>query len=250
MSYETLATFYDLLSPDADYPRRAKKLLELFHRHNASPRLLLDAACGTGGFLLAFLQEGVDVIGVDLSENMLARARQRAAEAGFSPLLLRQRLRELDLYGTVDGAICTFDSLNHISTPRELAQSISRIALFLEPGCLFLFDVNTLYKHREVLGDNTFVYDLPEVYCVWRNAFHEASGRVDYALDLFVPAGNGYSRLTEEFSEYYYSDEMIQKALQSAGLELLEILDGDTFGECGATSQRKLYITEKQGLSE
>ena len=169
MSYDLFADYYDRLMEDADYPSRTDYLLSLFEKHDRRPSLLLDTACGTGSFSLAFAARGIEVIGADPAPSMLAVARERADRAGADILFLCQSAAGLELYGTVDGAVCCMDSLNHITDFGEFQRSLARIALFLEPGRLFIFDMNTPYKHRELLADNTFVYELEDLYLVWQN---------------------------------------------------------------------------------
>lgn len=127
---------------------------------------------------------GKEVIGVDASPEMLSQAREKSGECQPPVLYLCQEMEELDLYGTVDAAICMLDSLNHLEGEEALGQALHRLQYFVEPGGLFLFDMNTPYKHREVLGDNTFVYDTDQVYCVWQNTWSPEEGAVDIDLDF------------------------------------------------------------------
>ena len=159
MSYQEFAAVYDQLQTDVDYKARTEYLVKLFQKYDRLPTLLLDVACGTGGFSFAFAEKGVEVIGADPSPEMLGVAREKFMAAGKDVLLLCQSAEELDLYGTVDGAVCCLDSLNHIVDADELKRSVARISLFLEKDRLFIFDVNTMYKHKEkrFTGDLKFL---------------------------------------------------------------------------------------------
>ncbi len=241
--YTFFAQFYDQLQ-EADYKKRTAYLMKLFKKYGQKPTLLLDAACGTGGFSNEFAALGVEVIGVDMSEDMLDIARQKAIDNQFDILFLCQKLQELDLYGTVDGAVCCLDSLNHITDYKTLQKAINRISLFLESGKLFIFDVNTEYKHKEILGDNIFVTDKGDLYCVWENNYKK-NNIVDITLDFFVKERGKYQRFTEEFSERAYTERELKKALEKAGLEILEIFDDLTEKPLGECSQRAIYITRK-----
>ena len=128
MSYEAFASVYDVLMQDVDYKKRTEYLLKIFDRYDRKPTLLLDLACGTGSFAKEMLERGVDVIGVDASEEMLNIARENLPKC----LLLNQRAEELDLYGTVDGAVCCLDSVNHITCYKKLQKAFKRLSLFLE----------------------------------------------------------------------------------------------------------------------
>ena len=243
--YSIFADFYDQLTYDVDYKKRTDYLLKLFKKYGKKPTLLLDMACGTGGFSNCFAKQGIEVIGVDMSEEMLSIAREKSYEQENSVLYLCQKAQELDLYGTVDGAVCCLDSLNHITDYKTLCKAIEKISLFLEPECLFIFDVNTEYKHREILGDNVFVMDRESVYCVWANKFDKKKNTVKIMLDFFVKEGDNYSRFSEEFVERAYSADELESALEKAGLEIVGIFDDLTEKPLNDKSQRAIYVTKK-----
>lgn len=247
MSYSEFADVYDLLQSDVDYSRRTEYLLSLFRKYDRQPTLLLDMACGTGGFSLQFLKRGIDVIGVDISPEMLGMARERFADEGLDALLLCQAAADLDLYGTVDGAICCLDSLNHIIDEEELRDSIAKVSLFLEPERLFIFDVNTEYKHREVLSGQTFVCDVESVYCVWSNSECDEEGIVDISLDFFKKQPDGrYKRSGEEFSERAYSVSFLKRICAQAGLDVLAVLSDMSDTDADAFDERIIFVTRKR----
>ncbi len=242
--YIDFARFYDRLMTDCDYGARCDYLFQLFERYGFEPKLMLDLACGTGEFTYRMAEKGIEVIGVDMSADMLGAAREKAEIYGTNPLFLCQRACDLDLYGTVDSCICMLDSLNHITDYDELCQSIARVSLFMEQGGLFVFDVNTEYKHKTVLGNNTFVTDDGELYTVWSN---ECDGdTVNIMLDFFVKEGENYRRYSEEFAERAYSDEMIRAALESAGFETVDIFGDMTFLPPTDTEERKIIVARKR----
>lgn len=243
--YTHFSTVYDDLMAEVDYSAHALQLLRLFEKYDRRPTLLLDLACGTGGFSIPLAQAGVEVIGVDASPGMLAVA-QNKRQNPQNPLFLCQQAEELDLFGTVDGAICMLDSLNHITSYADFARALKRTALFLEPGRLFIFDLNTPFKHQKVLNNNTFVQEGESTFCVWQNA--RRGNTVEVLLDLFVkqPDSNLFARFTEEFSERAYTPREVHKALQGAGLTPVAILD-ETGAAPQKTSERFIYITKKEG---
>ncbi len=244
--YNDFAGVYDRLMQDVDYKKRTAYLIRLFKKHGSLPSLLLDAACGTGGFSNELAAQGFEVIGVDMSEDMLDVAKQKAAKEGNDILFLCQSLQQLDLYGTVDGAICCLDSLNHITDYKTLCRALERIALFLEEGCLFIFDVNTEYKHREILGNNTFVIEQDDIYCVWQNEFNEQTLTTDILLDFFVLQGKAYQRGCEEFSERAYTMLELESALEKAGLEILAIYDDLSESPLSLKSDRAVFVTRRR----
>lgn len=244
--YNSFAEVYDGLMSDVDYKGRTAYLMRLFKKHGGVPTLLLDVACGTGGFSIEFAKQGIQVIGVDMSEEMLSAARENSLDANTDILLLCQRAEELDLYGTVDGAICCMDSLNHITDYKTLCKALRKVSLFLEEEKLFIFDVNTEYKHRKILGNNTFVIEQGSVYCVWQNEYNPESRVTDIALDFFVCNGENYRRSSEYFSERAYTAEELQKAIESAGLEILAVYDDLSEKPLSEESDRAIYVTKRR----
>lgn len=246
MAYSDFAYIYDELMQNADYGKRANYLSGLFKKYGKTPTLMLDLACGTGKFSIAFTKKGVEVIGADMSEDMLSVARESTATEGLDILYLCQSAEELDLYGTVDGAICCLDSLNHITDKRALEKAIAKVSLFLEKDCLFIFDVNTPYKHREVLGNNTFVLESDSVYCVWQNEYDEKTQKTNITLDIFEEEDGVYTRFTEEFSERAYEIEYLKTVLVKKGFEVLGVFDDLTENPLNEKSERAIFVAKKK----
>ena len=243
--YDTFAKYYDVLMRDVDYKKRAEYLYSLFERYGATPKLLLDLACGTGGMSAEFAKKGVSVIGADISGEMLSIAQQKAREQGLDIMYLCQSTSELDLYGTVDGAVCTLDSLNHITDYGEFCEAFVKVSLFLEKNSLFIFDMNTVFKHKNVLADNAFVIDEGDLYCVWQNFYSEEDMITDITLDFFEKHGQTYIRSGESFSERAYTDDEIKAAIEGAGLVLLAVL-GDMSDTAPAENEsRKVFVARK-----
>ena len=244
--YSEFAWVYDVLMQDADYEARSRYILSLFERFDKKPTLLLDLACGTVGFSNELSKEGISVIGVDISPEMLSVAREASSEQGLDVLYLCQDACELDLYGTVDGAICCLDSLNHITDYEDFKRAVSRLSLFLEPERLFIFDVNTVYKHECVLGNNTIVKENEDVFCVWQNEYNSITHTTDINLDFFVLEDGVYYRSSEQFCERAYTEEEIAAALDAAGLEIVEIFEEMIDTAPSGTAERAVYITRKR----
>lgn len=242
--YNEFAYSYDALMTDVDYQKRTDYICSLFERFDRMPTLMLDLACGTGEFSNRFAEMGVSVIGVDVSYDMLSVAREKTADIGNDILYLCQDAAELDLYGTVDGAICCLDSLNHITDYDAFCKAIARVSLFLEQDRLFIFDLNTPYKHREILGNNTFVLDNDDVYCVWQNEY-DGKHTVEINLDFFTPNDDAYYRTSESFCERAYTDDEVKNALQKAGLKIEAVYEEMTENTPNDTTQRVVYVTRK-----
>lgn len=248
MSYTVFAEGYDALTQNVDYDACAAFLCGTLEHCGIADGLVLDLACGTGSVAVRLAKAGYEVIGVDASPDMLAVAREKAQAAGCDILLLCQDMCALDLYGTVRAAVCTLDSLNHLPHADAVREALRRVALFLEPGGIFIFDVNTPYKHREILGNHTFVYDTDEVYCVWQNTALPDDA-VQMELDFFFPAEGEedvYVREHEQITERAYSTAQWEEMLGGAGFRVLAWYDGYTDASPTAHSERVVYAVQKE----
>ncbi len=244
-AYNIFSHFYDVLTYDVNYKARAKYLINIFKEKDKIPSLLLDFACGTGGFSTEFAKMGIDVIGVDMSENMLAEAQHKNAGLKKPVLYLCQKGSELDLYGTVDGAVCCLDSLNHITDYEEFCNTVKKISLFLEQGRLFVFDLNTPYKHREVLANTSFRIKRKGVDCLWRNRAID-DFTVEINLDFSYKTGLfSKESISESFLERAYTEQEIENALREAGFELESVYGENTFLPPKENSQRNIYVARK-----
>ena len=146
-SYEGLAASYDALTTDVGYEKRADFLEKLFRRSRIPVHTVLDLACGTGTMTWLLTDRGYELIGVDGSEEMLAAAMEKSGQVeGIPPIFLHQSMPQLDLYGTVDAAICCLDSLNYLTRPADVQRTFRRLHLFIAPGGLLVFDINTVAK--------------------------------------------------------------------------------------------------------
>ena len=216
-------------------------------RYGLDRGLLLDLGCGTGTLSVLLAKAGYEVVGADISPDMLAVAQEKAFAAGQDILFLCQDMTRLDLYGTLDAAVCTLDALNHLPSRAAVEEALRRVSLFLNPGGVFIFDTNTLYKHREVLGNNTFVYDTDEVYCVWQNYLDRDTDRVDIALDIFTQDEDGrYIRSCEDFSEIALPLCEIDELLIEAGFTVLDRYDYMTFDKGGEDCEKVIYCCAKE----
>ncbi|MGI5958683.1 MAG: class I SAM-dependent DNA methyltransferase [Massiliimalia sp.] len=242
-NYENFAASYDELTRNVDYEARGEYFHRILRQYGKDHGILLDLACGTGTLSEYFAAQGYDVIGVDSSEEMLNLALEKKMESQSNVMYLCQQMQQLDLFGTVDIVICALDSLNHLADLEEVAQTLDRVSLFLNENGLVVFDVNTIYKHEQVLGNHTFVYDCPDVYCVWQNTLQD-NHVVQIDLDLFEydEENDCYYRSEEHFCERAYSHEELCSVLEQTGFELLAVYGDDSFDPPEETTQRAVYV--------
>ncbi len=250
LSYSYFADFYDELTQNVNYEEEAHYILKLAERYRHNMGITLDLACGTGTLTIMLKKLGVDIYGIDASAEMLSEAQEKAIENGIRGMLfLRQKMQSIDLYGTIDTCICTLDSINHITDIEDVQKTFSRVSFFMNPQALFIFDVNTVYKHQQILADNTFVYDTENVYCVWQNTLCSDKRTVDISLDFFEKLEDKsyvcYRRFSERFREKAYSDEEICCMLKKAGFELLDRFAENSFDVPKPDCQRAVYIARK-----
>lgn len=239
--YDFFASYYEGLMKNVEYKNRCKYILEIAKKYNHNMGITLDLACGTGSLTRELKKSGVDVYGIDASAEMLSEAMMKTSEAGLDILYLRQKMQNIDLYGTIDTCVCTLDSINHLTNPEDVEKTFDRVALFMDKDGLFIFDVNTIYKHREILANNTFVYEDEKVFCVWQNTL-EDDDIVKIELDFFEEENGVYYRSSESFCERAYSDEFIRQALEKAGFEVKAVYGDLTFDKPCDTEQRVIYV--------
>lgn len=246
-SYVAFAECYDELTGNVDYEKRGQYFHTILKKYGKEKGILLDLACGTGSLSEFFARLNYDVIGVDASEEMLAVAQEKKYESGSNIIYLCQRMEELNLFGTVDIVICALDSINHVVDPEKVQQIFERVSLFLDEDALFIFDVNTVYKHERVLADNTFVYDVDSVYCVWQNhLLPDHVVQMDLDLFSYDEENDCYYREQESFCERAYSEEELASFLEHAGFEVLARYGDDTFALPEETTQRVIYVVRNR----
>lgn len=246
--YNAFAYFYDRLTENISYKDRAAYFDRLITLHGGKKNILLDLACGTGSLSEEMARLGYDVIGTDASEEMLSCAMDKKFISGLPIQYLCQDMTELDMFGTIDVTLCALDSLNHLKSLDDIRKTFDRVSLFCEPGGLFIFDMNTPYKHRNVLGNNTYVYDLDDVYCIWQNSFDIGSPdcRVNITLDIFEKNEKGlYARYADELSEIAFDREIIEKAAADSGMILEAVYDYDSLKAPRTDSEKLVFAAKK-----
>lgn len=245
--YSDFAYIYDRLTQDVDYPKIADYIEVIFSRHgNRKPRLLLDLACGTGSLTVELAKRGYEMIGIDESPDMLNCAAEKSEGLGNQILWVCQDMRNFELYGTVDAVICTLDSLNYITGYDDLKSVFRLVENYLNPGGLFIFDINTPYKYENVLADN-FFYEIGEdITYVWQSSYYRDRGICAFDLTFFVREnGDLYRRIEEEQEQRAWNPGEIKTALGEAGLRLLSVYDAYTFDPPREKSERCFFIASR-----
>ena len=246
MSYSSFASVYDELTFNVDYEKRAEYIMSILKDNGIEDGLLLDLACGTGSLSVEFAKKGFEVIATDSSADMLMEAQNKAFSEGVNIMFLCQKMQETDLYGTVRAIVCSLDSINHLENIEEVRKTFSVLKNFIDDGGIMIFDVNTLYKHREVLGNNTFIYDEKNVYCVWQNRLLPDNKTVGINLDFFVKNGSTYERFNENFKETAFTDEKITSAVENAGFKVIKRYSDLSCSTPKEDTERVYYVIRRE----
>ena len=246
-SYSFLAESYDQLTADVDYPGLADYLERHFRQAKCPVRTVLDLACGTGSLTCELARRGYETIGADLSEEMLAVAREKAAaldEGVIPPLLLHQPMEKLDLYGTIDACVCCLDSVNYVTRPDRLRRAFQRVHLFLMPGGLFIFDADTPEKLRAMDGQ-VFLDETEDTYCVWRGEWSPRRRVCTFGMDLFRREGDVWLRGEELHEEYAYEPAELEAYLRQAGFRDIR-RSGDRTLRRPREGEQRIFFTARK----
>ena len=246
MAYENcFSALYDVFTDDVNYAERAEYICRILARNGISDGAILDVACGTGSLSEEFLRKGFEVIANDISVSMLNIARDKLSAYGDKVLILCQDMCELDLFGTVDAAVCSLDSINHLLEEDDVKKCFDSVGKFINPGGIFIFDVNTPEKLR-AMDAQVFLDEDDDVYCVWRGEFNEETNICSYGMDLFQREGNLWRRSFEEHREYAYSAGQLVGYLKKAGFTHIRVY-GDRRMEAPAEGEQRIYIKARKG---
>ena len=238
-AYHNLAISYDRLTNDVDYSAVVDFYGEILRKEGLHPRTAVDLACGTGSVSVLLAKQGMSVTGVDMSEEMLTVACEKAWELENPPLFVCQKLQALRLPRGVDLAVCALDSLDYITDPADCQKAIRRVYRALNPGGVFIFDVNTPEKLRAMDGQ-VFLDEDDDVFCVWRGEFDEQTNICSYGMDLFQRRGQVWQRSFEEHQEYAYSIQQLTDYLKQAGFTSIGV-----YGDRKAAPENKTSINNK-----
>lgn len=247
-SYSIFAQFYDELTANVEYRSISQLIDILIHKYAANGSgVLLDMACGTGNFSQCMEFLGYDVLAVDSSEEMLMAAMEKKISNGLNIQYILQDIRKLELYGSADIFLCMLDSINHFTDESDVNAVFASIRKYANPNALLIFDINTIYKHRYILDGNVFLYETPDVYCVWSNTLRE-NDIIDINLDFFVPNQDGdYTRHSEYFSERAFELSLIESLLSDNGFKILDKFDGFSLNPPHSESERILIAAKFTG---
>ena len=245
-AYHALAISYDRLTSDVDYEKIVAFYNVILAREGVCPKTAVDLACGTGSVAMILAQKGLLLTAVDISPEMLTVAADKCADMENRPVFVCQSLQELHLPRGVDLAVCALDGLDYILDPSDCREAIRRVYKALNPGGVFIFDVNTPEKLRAMDGQ-VFLDEDDDVYCVWRGEFDEETNICSYGMDLFQRRGDVWERSFEEHQEYAYTQEQLTEYLKDAGFTRIKVY-GDGIMDAPRAGEQRIYFSARKGV--
>ena len=249
-AYTSFAEVYDMFMDNIPYEDWCGYLTSLLKEYGIDDGLVLDLGCGTGTLTELLAKEGYDMIGVDVSEDMLQEAIEKRAESGLPILYLLQDMREFELYGTVRAVVSICDSLNYILDYDDLVHVFSLVNNYLDPKGVFIFDFNTRYKYEEILGDRTIAENREECSFIWDNYYYEDEKINEYDLSLFIETDKDsglYRKYEETHYQRAYTLEEMKELIRKSGLEFVTAYDAFSKNAPMDTSERIYVIAREQG---
>ena len=247
-AYTSFAAVYDTFMDNIPYEEWKSYLEELLKEYGVQDGLVLDLGCGTGTMTELLAADGYDMIGVDNSEDMLELAMEKRVQSGQDILYLLQDMREFELYGTVRAVISICDSINYILESEELLRVFQLVNNYLDPGGIFLFDLNTIYKYETLLADHSFSENREECSFIWENEYDQEKRLNAYELTLFVKEEEElYRKYEETHFQRAYSVEEIKGLLEEAGMEYLGVFEAFTEEKPKTDSERAFFLAREKG---
>ena len=249
-AYTSFAEVYDTFMDNVPYDEWADYVEHLLKEQDIDSGLVLELGCGTGSMTEALSNRGYDMIGVDNAQEMLDIARRKKEKSGQDILYLLQDMQAFELYGTVRAAVSVCDSINYVTEPEDVIQVFRLVNNYLDPEGVFVFDFNTQYKYKEVMGDCTIAEDREDCSFIWDNFYDEEEKINEYELTLFLrEEGNLYRKYQEVHFQRAYTLEEMTEYLERAGLIFLAAYDAYTRFTADEKSERITILAKEHGKS-
>ena len=247
-AYESFARVYDLFMDNVPYEEWSSYIIALLREYGISEGILLDLGCGTGKLTRLLAKAGYDMIGVDNSEDMLEIAAAEETDGQTDILYLLQDMREFELFGTVRAVVSICDSMNYLLSEEDLLQVFRLVNNYLDPKGIFIFDLNTVYKYEELLGETTISENREEGSFIWDNYYDEETGINEYDLTLFIrEEGELYRKYEETHYQRGYDLESVKRLIHESGMEFVAAYDAFTKEPVKPDSERIYIIAKENG---
>lgn len=245
-AYTSFARVYDTFMDNVPYEEWAQYVKSILNEYGIEDGLVLDLGCGTGSITEALAGYGYDMIGVDISMDMLEIAMEKKSRTDYEILYLLQDMREFELYGTVRAIVSICDSMNYLMEEEDLLSVFKLANNYLDPGGIFVFDMNTEYKYRELLGDTTIAENREESSFIWENTYFEDEKVNEYDLTIFCQEEEGLFRKYEETHfQKVYPIETVKRLIEEAGMEFVAVYDAFT-REAPEEDSERIYVIARE----
>lgn len=239
--YGEFASVYDAFMDNIPYEQWHKYIKGLLVKNNLSRGSLVELACGTGTMTRYLAEDGYDVIGADISEDMLSVARDKCSD---EVLLLHQDMREIALPHEVDGFLCVCDGMNYLLTEEDIEKTAKGVYSYLKENGIFLFDMKTREYYKEELGDQVFAENREDASIIWENEYHEDSGIHEYLLTIYQLVDEQrdlFSRSEEYHQQRAYHPADIGGILKKAGFTKVQQF-GDFTEQAPQKGCKRIYF--------
>ncbi|KEZ86224.1 class I SAM-dependent DNA methyltransferase [Lacrimispora celerecrescens] len=247
-AYTSFAEVYDRFMDNIPYKDWCEYVTGLLNEYGIRDGLILDLGCGTGSLTELLAERGYDMIGVDNSEDMLQIAMDKREKSGKDILYLMQDMREFELYGTVRAVLSICDCMNYILEYEDMVEVFRLVNNYLDPGGIFIFDLNTIYKYETLMGESTIAEDREECSFIWDNYYDKESKINEYDLSLFIRQEEDlYRKYTENHYQRAYYLEEVKLAINEAGMDFVSAFDAFTQNPVKDTSERIYIIARERG---
>ncbi len=243
-SYTYFAKYYDLLMERTDYDLWTDYLTTIFERRKENTETILELACGTGNIAIRLSERGYSCMGLDISESMLTLAGEKASAKGLSIPLILQNMGSLDYNRKTDAVLCLCDGINYMTDKSEVEELFVKVSAIVNPDGVFIFDISSEYKLSNVLGNNVFAENKPEVSYIWENFYDGRKKTIEMFLTFFGKEGELYSKHEEMHMQRAYSVDELEKLLRHAGFGKIQIYETLTFKEPVKESERITFVCE------
>ena len=243
--YAVLAAYYDRIMEDIDYEAWCDFYDKCFDKNGIQPKKILDLACGTGSITVPLARRGYALTGLDLSSEMLALAQSKSDAAKVKIRFSEQNIALFSAGGDFDAVICSFDGINYLTSPGDVESCFACVSETLSDDGVFIFDVSTPYKYKNILADNAFVYEYDDLFLSWQNYFNKKTGLCDFYLTFFIKNGASWKRYDETQKQRKYALNRLEKMLAEAGLTVVETVSDIDFSPMAEDSDRCFFVCKK-----
>lgn len=243
--YKGFAYVYDKLMGDVDYKAWVNYVEQIINNNTNKVNKILELACGTGNITIPLAKKGYNIVGVDISEDMLMIAKNKSMENNLNIFFIHQNMVDLELDKKFDCVLIMCDGVNYITDKDDLLKLFKKVYNILEDKGMFIFDISSAYKIKNILGNNTFGEDLDDVCYLWQNYFDEESQILEMDLTIFIKEGKCYRKEEEFHTQRAYDVGEVIKLLNKINFKCIKTYDEFNFDSHKDDSERIFFVAKR-----